>query len=56
MKYQIEVKWNREFHFVPYGIPFATIRQARMFESELKRLDGVKSTRLLDTITGKHVP
>ena len=51
MKYQIEVMWNREFHFVSWGNPREDLKQARMMARNLELSgDGarVKAVRITD--------
>lgn len=51
MKYQIELVWNREFDFVPYGNPFDTVEAAAKFASDMADSGGgerVKKTRVVD--------
>jgi hypothetical protein len=50
-KYQVELVWNREFHFVPYGDPKANLDDAIKYAKELEASgDGerVKKTRIVD--------
>jgi hypothetical protein len=51
MIYQVELVWNREFHFVPYGKPFDDIGLAIEFAKDMENSgDGarVKKTRVVD--------
>ena len=48
--FQVEVVWNREFHFQPYGVPLGTLDQAIEFTKQLENMgDGasVKKTRVV---------
>jgi hypothetical protein len=56
--YQVELVWNREFHYVPYGDPLETINEARKYASDLRNMgDGarVKKTQIRDEDTGEIV-
>lgn len=49
--FQIELVWNREFHWVSYGRPYDTIEEAIKFAEEMENSGGgarVKKTRILD--------
>lgn len=51
MKYQVELIWNREFHFVPYGPLHTDLKSAIKYAEALKDMgDGerVKETRIVD--------
>lgn len=57
MKYQVELVWNRSFHFVPYGGYLQTLDSAIEVANELEESgDGarVKKTRVVDE-NGKTV-
>ena len=50
-EYQVELVWNREFHFVPYGDTHDDLDTAISYARELENMgDGarVKKTRILD--------
>lgn len=52
MKYQVELIWNREFHFVPYGPLHENLKSAIKYAEALKDMgDGkrVKETRIVDS-------
>ena len=58
MKYQIEVMWNREFHFVSWGNPRENLKQARVMARNLELSgDGarVKAVRIIDE-DGRMIP
>ena len=49
--FQVELVWNREFHFVPYGDPRLDIDSAIKYAKSLENMgDGevVKKTRIID--------
>jgi len=49
--YQVELVWNREFHFVPYGEPLADRKQAEELARRMEYSgDGarVKKTRIVE--------
>ena len=49
--YQVELVWNREFHFVPYGNPFNDIEVAKKYARSLLNMgDGerVKKCQIVD--------
>lgn len=49
--FSVELVWNREFAFVPYGRPFPTIEEAINYSRSLEAMgDGasVKKTRVLN--------
>lgn len=51
MKYQVELIWNREFHFVPYGRAFSNLTDAINYGKAMEDMgDGarVKETRIVD--------
>lgn len=54
--FQVELVWNRDFNFVPYGSPHkdldSAIKYARMMEN-LGDGASVKKTRVIDLDTGK---
>lgn len=57
-RYQVELVWNREFHFVPHGAPHTTINAAAQAARWIENSgDGerVKETRVVDAETGKVV-
>lgn len=57
MKYQLELVWNREFHFVLHGTPHDSIESAISYARAIESMgDGarVKSTRIVD-VNGKVV-
>jgi len=57
VRYSVEIKWNREFHFV-WRSSHETLDEARSrAHSPLNMGDGacVKATRILDENTGKYV-
>lgn len=50
-KFQVELVWNREFHFVAYGQPKEKLRDAIAFARACEEMgDGerVKKTRVVD--------
>lgn len=52
MQYQIELIWNREFNFIPYGRPHKTLSEAIAHARVLENMgDGerVKETRIVDS-------
>lgn len=56
--YQVELVWNREFSFVPYGDEYETIDEAKKFANTmLNSGDGarVKKAQVLDLDTGEIV-
>lgn len=56
--YQVELVWNREFHFVPYGDPCGTVEEAaRLAASVVASGDGarVKKAQVLNAETGAVV-
>ncbi len=58
MEYQVELVWNREFHFVPYGATCADLNTAILTAQAVENMgDGsaVKKTRIVDTASGKVV-
>ena len=58
MKYQIEVMWNREFHYVSWGNPKEDLKQARVMARNLELSgDGarVKAVRIIDE-DGRMIP
>lgn len=49
--FQVELIWNREFNFVPYGNPFQSLEKAIEYSEVLENMGGgerVKSTRIVD--------
>lgn len=55
--YQVELVWNREFNFVPYGNHHATIEKAINYAQQLENMgdgEAVKKTRVVDN-NGKIV-
>ena len=53
--YQVELVWNREFHFVPYGDAKESLKEAVNYAIILKNMgDGarVKKAQVLDADTG----
>lgn len=49
--YQVELVWNREFHYVPYGKPKETLKKAISFGEDIQNSgDGarVKKFKVLD--------
>lgn len=49
--FQVELVWNREFDFVPFGEPHDDIKSAIKFAKETENMgDGarVKKTRIVD--------
>lgn len=51
MTFQVELVWNREFHFVPYGNAHENLDDAIRFAKAAEEMgDGerVKKTRILD--------
>ena len=51
MEFQVELVWNREFNFVPFGPRHPDINQARQYARDLEDMgDGarVKKTRIID--------
>lgn len=58
MKYQVELVWNREFNFVPYGKEHEDLEEARKYAYSLLYMgDGarVKKARVIDLNTGEVV-
>jgi hypothetical protein len=56
--YQIELVWNREFHFVPYGDTYVAKGIAKKAAQDLLNMgDGasVKKVQVIDLETGKIV-
>jgi hypothetical protein len=56
--YQIELMWNREFHFVPYGYYFNDLVSARKCASSLTYsgdCNRVKKCRITDAATGEVI-
>lgn len=56
--YQIYVKWNREFHFSPYGEPFHDLDAAIIKSNALLNMgDGasVKGVQVVNVDTGNVV-
>lgn len=52
VQFQVELVWNREFHFVPYGNPHETLEQAIYSARDIENSgDGarVKKSRVLDS-------
>lgn len=50
-RYQVELVWNREHHYVPHGAPRTTLKEAIAYARELEEMgDGerVKKTHILD--------
>ncbi len=50
-QYQVELVWNREFHFVTHGAPHATIEAAITYAKSMENIgDGasVKKTQVVD--------
>jgi len=50
--YQVELVWNREFHFVQHGTPFTEVEAAIRFAKDMENSgDGerVKETRVSDS-------
>lgn len=57
-QYQIELMWNREFHFVEYGKPLSSLDEARKLRDTLLNMgDGerVKKCRIKNNNTGEYV-
>jgi hypothetical protein len=51
MKFQVELVWNREFNFVPFGQPHETLEraiQAAKFAENLGDGAAVKKTQIVD--------
>ena len=58
MKYQVELVWNREFHFVSYGDVRDSLPEAVKYARALENMgDGacVKKTRVVESETGNVV-
>lgn len=58
MKYQVELVWNREFRFVPYGKEHSDLETARKYAYSLLHMgDGarVKKAQVIDLETGEVV-
>ena len=56
--YQVEIVWNREYTFTPYGKEHETIDEAKKFAHFLKNSgDGarVKKAQVIDLDTGEIV-
>jgi hypothetical protein len=56
--YQVEIIWNREFHYVPYSTPKNTMGEAReLAKSLMNSGDGarVKKARIINAETGVHI-
>ena len=56
--YQVELVWNREFHFVPFGKAKETIEEAKKYAVGLLDMgDGarVKKCQVIDYNTGEIV-
>ena len=56
--FQVELVWNREFHFVPFGDPFNDLIRARDFAVRmLDSGDGarVKKCQIVDVATGEVI-
>lgn len=56
--YQVEIVWNREFSFIPFGKEYETIEEAKKFAKiMLNSGDGarVKKAQILDLDTGEIV-
>lgn len=54
--YQIELVWNREFHFVPFGEPKDTIKEAKKYASSLLNMgngERVKKCQIVNCETGE---
>ena len=52
--YRVEIVWNREFNWVPFGDMFTEIELAKAFASDMKNSgDGarVKKARVVNTET-----
>jgi hypothetical protein len=52
MTYHVELVWNREFDFVPYGKPLDNIDDAITYAKALENMgdgEAVKKTRILDS-------
>jgi hypothetical protein len=50
-QYQVELVWNREFHFVPYGEPCSNIDDAIRYAKALENMgdgESVKKTQIVD--------
>jgi hypothetical protein len=50
-RFQVELVWNREFDFTPYGAPYETLDLAIEFAKKMENMgDGasVKKTRVRD--------
>lgn len=50
--FQVELVWNREFSFVPYGELHDTLDQAIEFAKKMENMgdgESVKKTRVVDT-------
>lgn len=49
--FQVEVKWNREFHFVPYGTPYSDLKLAKAkveFMKDMSDGEAVKDARVVN--------
>ena len=58
MRYQVELMWNREFNFVPFGDPHKTLKSAIKYARDTENMgDGerVKKTRIVDGTDGSVV-
>lgn len=56
--YQVELVWNREFHFVSYGQPKNTLDEAKKYAIDLRNMgDGarVKKVRVLNMDTDEYI-
>ncbi len=56
--YQVEIVWNEEFYFIPFGDPIddkeTALRRAGLI-SNLGARANVKKTRVINTETGEPV-
>ena len=56
--FRIELVWNREFHFIPYGDVKDNIEDAKSYASELKSMgngERVKKVRVINNDTDEIV-
>ena len=56
--YQVEIVWNREFHYISYGTPFKKLEDAKNYAKYSKDMrDGarVKKAQIINVETGEII-
>lgn len=49
--YQLELVWNREFHWVPYSTPFTDLKKCIAYAAHVENMgdgEAVKETRIVN--------